>query len=241
MKITITKATAFDLVAAWRIVGEIVTNPQAVVGLSTGRTTEGIHAVVCAIHRQFPFDVSGITLVGVDEVINVPRDYSGACYTMLKTQLTRPLGLRDEQLIMPPTISENPERECRLFQHAIEERGGIDLLFLGLGANGHIGFNQPGTPFESETHLAQMDEELERRIRSETHTPPETPLGGITLGIGTIMRSRKIVVTAKGFPKAEIIKKMVNNAITTDIPASVVRLHHHCELLLDEAAANYLK
>jgi glucosamine-6-phosphate deaminase len=238
MVITIVKdEAAFDCCAAWRIIGEILANPKAVVGLSTGKTTKNIHEAVGRIYRQYPFDVSRITLFGVDEIINVPRQFKGACYTMLKTQLIDCLGLAESQFLMPPTISDNPEEECRLFQQAIEARGGVDLQLLGLGENGHIGFNQPGTPFESETWISRMDCALEARIRKETNTPPEIKLGGLTLGLRTIMHSRKILVAAKGKAKASIVRQMLLGAVTTAVPASILQLHPHCECLLDAAAA----
>lgn len=238
MVVTIVRnEAAFDCCAAWRIIGEILARPEAVIGLSTGRTTENIHAVVSDIYRQYPFDVSRITLFGVDEITNVPQAYQGACYTMLKTQLIRPLGLAEAQFLMPPTVSDDPEEECRRFQQAIEARGGADLQLLGLGENGHIGFNQPGTPFESETWISNMDGALEARIRKETNTPPGIKLGGLTLGLRTIMRSRKIIVAAKGKAKAGIVRQMLTGPITPAVPASILQLHPHCECLLDEEAA----
>ncbi|MDR1405889.1 MAG: glucosamine-6-phosphate deaminase [Prevotellaceae bacterium] len=242
MNITIAKNEAgFDCCAAWRIIAEILANPKAVIGLSTGRTTANMHAIVGSIYRQYPFNVSHVTLFGVDEVLNVPRQYRGACYTMLKTQLIDHLGLPEHQFLMPPTVSDNPEEACRLFQQAIEARGGVDLQILGLGENGHIGFNQPGTPFESETWVSKMDAALEARLRKEARTPPGIKLGGLTLGLRTIMRSRKIVIAAKGAAKAEMVRQMLRGPVTTAVPASILQLHPHCECLLDaDAAKNIL-
>lgn len=241
MRITITRNEAeFDRTAAWRIIAEILNKPTSVIGLSTGRTTRNIHYIVSDIYKQYPFDVSGITLFGLDEVTNVPREYAGACYTMLKTELMDNLGIREENFIMPPSLSDDFGKECIVFQETLKERGGIDLQILGLGENGHLGFNQPGTPFESETWVSKMDEMLEARIRKETCTPQEKELGGLTLGIRNIMQARKIVLVAKGTSKAEIVKKMITGPVTTDIPASVLQLHPNCEFLLDEASAQHI-
>lgn len=241
MKITIAKnETEFDSIAAWRIIGEILNNPNAVIGLATGKTTKNIHLNVSRIYKQDPFAVSGITLFGMDEVTNVPREYAGACYTMLKTEITDALGIPKDNFIMPPTYSDDFNKEALLFQQALEERGGIDLQILGLGTNGHLGFNQPGTPFNSEAWHSKMDEELETRIRKETSTPPEVALGGLTLGIKNIMHARKIVLVAKGESKAEIVKKMLQGPITTDIPASILQLHPNCEFILDTESAKLL-
>ncbi|MDR3140692.1 MAG: glucosamine-6-phosphate deaminase [Tannerellaceae bacterium] len=244
MKLSITIATnekEFDRMAAWRITGEILNNPKAVIGLSTGQTTRNMYAIISDIYKLYPFDVSSVTLFGVDEVANVSRAYDGACYTMLRKQLIDTLGVRPENFIMPPTLSDDFERECRLFQEELEKRGGVDLQILGLGANGHLGFNQPGTPFESETWLSDMDEVLEERIRKETGTPPGKKLGGLTLGVKNIMHARKILLVAKGSHKAGIVKKMLEGPVDAAIPASVLQLHPNCEFLLDQEAASQLK
>lgn len=241
LKVTIAKNEAeFDRMAAWRIIGEMLANPKAVIGLSTGQTTTNMHAIVSDIYRQYPFDVSQITLFNVDELTNLSREYKGSCYTMIKDQIAAPLGIKEENFIMPPTISDDFERESKVFQEELERRGGADLQMLGLGMNGHIGINQPGTPFESETWVSPMDPDFEARVRRETNTPPEHELGGLTLGIKNIMHTRKIVLVAKGERKAEIVKQMLLGPITTDIPASVLQLHPNCEFLLDADAAKYL-
>lgn len=241
MKITITKnETAFDHTAAWRIIREILSNPQAVIGLSTGKTTKNLHLLISEIYKAHPFSVSEITFFGVDEVTNVPREYAGACYTMLKNEIIDALGIEEKNFIMPPTFSSDFPKECRIFQEAIEKRGGIDLQILGLGTNGHLGFNQPGTPFERETWLSKMDEELEVRIRKETNSSADKELGGLTLGIKNIMQARKIILVAKGISKAAIVKEMIEGPVTTDLPASILQLHPHCECLLDTESASML-
>ncbi|MDH6304911.1 glucosamine-6-phosphate deaminase [Parabacteroides sp. PF5-5] len=241
MKITVTiNEQAFDNVAAWRIIGEILNKPKAVIGLSTGQTTHNMHVLISRIYQENPFDISQTTFFGVDEVTNVPREYKGACYTMLKDQLIDTLGVKDNYFIMPPTLSDDFTKECKLFQDQLKERGGIDLQVLGLGTNGHLGFNQPRTPFERETWLSKMDEVLEARIRKETNTPDNKELGGITLGIRNIMQARKILLVAKGKSKAEIVQKMLEGPITTDVPASILQLHPNCEFLLDQEAASLL-
>jgi len=105
-------------------------------------------------------------------------------------------------------------------------------LILGLGENGHLGFNQPGSPLGGETWVTQMNTELEERIRRETNTPPEKELGGATLGIRNIMQARKIVLVAKGANKADIVRKMLEGPVTPEVPASVLQLHPNCEFLL---------
>jgi glucosamine-6-phosphate deaminase len=237
MTITIAPTEAeFDRIAAWRIIAQMLQKPNAVIGLSTGQTTIGMHGIVSDIFRSHPFDVSGIILFNVDELTNLPRSYSGSCYTMIQTQLTGPLGIPEERFIMPPTESDDFDAECVRFEQRLAAHGGADLQMLGIGLNGHIGINQPGTPFESETWVSPMDPDFEARVRRETQVPPGTVLGGLTRGIRNIMQTRKLVLIAKGAHKASIIEQAILGPVTTDIPASVVQLHPNCEVLLDAEA-----
>ena len=230
----------FDRAAAWEIIGQMLRKPDSVIGLSTGQTTKNMHAIVSDIYRQYPFDTSRVTLFNVDELTNLPRSYAGCCYTMIQEQIAGPLGIPEERFIMPRTISDDYEAECRAFQRALESRGGVDLQMLGLGYNGHIGINQPGTPFASETWVSPMDPVFEERVRRETGVGPDHELGGLTLGIRTIMHSRRIVLVAKGSHKAEMVRQMLRGPVTEDIPASVLQLHPRCTFLLDAEAGRYV-
>ncbi|MDB4900937.1 MAG: glucosamine-6-phosphate deaminase [Mucilaginibacter sp.] len=239
MKITITKnEQEFNITAAWRIIAQMLEKPNAVIGLSTGQTTIDMHAIVSDIYAKYPFDVSGITLFNVDELTNLSREYAGSCYTMILNQIAGPLGIPEENFIMPPTLSDDFVAESLLFEKRLAERGGVDLQMLGIGSNGHIGINQPGTPFESETWVSPMDPDFEARVRRETQVPPETELGGLTRGTKNIMHTRKLILIAKGAHKADIIEKAILGPVTTDIPASVVQLHPNCEILLDADAGS---
>src|SRR5436190_9888575 len=132
MKITIAKnEREFDVTAAWRIIRQMLEKPNSVIGLSTGQTTFNMHTIVSQIHAQYPFDVSRITLFNVDELTNLPREYSGSCYTMILNQIAGPLGISEENFIMPPTLSDDFDAEAILFGKRLAERGGADLQMLG--------------------------------------------------------------------------------------------------------------
>ncbi|HEY4110616.1 6-phosphogluconolactonase [Puia sp.] len=242
MKITITKnEREFDVTAAWRIIGQMLAKPEAVIGLSTGQTTINMHAIVSEIYKKYPFDISRVTLFNVDELTNLQREYPGSCYSMIYDQLAGPLGITEENFIMPPTLSDDFVREALVFEERLAARGGADLQMLGIGWNGHIGINQPGTPFESETWVSPMDPIFEAKVRKETGLPADHELGGLTRGIKNIMQTRKIVLIAKGEHKASIIEQAILGPVTTDIPASVVQLHPDCEILLDAAAGEGIR
>lgn len=237
MKITIThNEKEFNTTAAWRIIAQMLEKPNAVIGLSTGQTTIDMHAIVSEIYAAYPFDVSRITLFNVDELTNLSRDYAGSCYTMIQNQIAGPLGIPEENFIMPPTLSDDFEAEGRLFEERLAERGGADLQMLGIGTNGHIGINQPGTPFESETWVSPMDPDFEARVRRETQVPEHIELGGLTRGIKNIMHTRKLILIAKGSHKADIVEQAIMGHVSIDIPASIVQMHPNCEILLDAEA-----
>ena len=208
MRITLAQSTeAFYSLVAWRIAQAIIEKPDAVIGLATGRTTTGVHAALAAIYAAHPFDTSRVTVFGMDEITNVSRAFPGSCYDMLLRQVVRPLNIPMDHFLMPPTYSDDFNRECRAFEAAIDARGGVDLQILGIGENGHLGFNQPGTPFESTTWLSRMDETLDARIRRESGAAPEDDLGGFTIGIKNIMMSRRVILAANGANKAAIVKR----------------------------------
>lgn len=227
----------FCRLAALKVVGQIVGKPTSVIGLSTGRTTLNIHREIVAWCAAHGTDTSRATFLGVDEVTGVDREYRGACYAMLKSQIIAPLGIDDAHFMMLPTRSDDFPAEIAAFSRRLADLGGIDLLLLGIGENGHLGFNQPGAAFGAGIHLDRMDSKLEARIRRETATPHGVPLGGITLGIKDMMHARKILLLANGDNKADIIKRAVSLPITEDVPATVLQLHPNCEYLLDGKAA----
>ncbi|WMJ85359.1 6-phosphogluconolactonase [Anaerocolumna sp. MB42-C2] len=241
MKITITKnEQKFDQRAAWTIIGQMLSKPNSVIGLSTGETTKNMHKIVSDIYKANPFLTEEVRIFNVDELTNLPRTYAGSCFSMIKTQICDNLNIPEEHFIMPPTFSDDFELECRNFDESLEKAGGVDLQMLGIGWNGHIGINQPGTPFHSTTWVSPMDPIFEARVRKETGVDDNYPLGGLTLGIKSIMNMKKVVLIAKGKHKAEIIKKALKGPVTTDIPASVLQLHPNCEVLLDADAASML-
>lgn len=241
MKITIEKnELEFDRSAAWIIIGQMLSKPDSVIGLSTGQTTMNMHKIVSEIYKANPFPTKQVHIFNVDELTNLPRTYAGSCYAMIKTQICDNLNIPEEHFLMPPTMSEDFERECRTFDAALKAAGGVDLQMLGIGWNGHIGINQPGTPFESTTWVSPMDPVFEARVRKETGVGEAYPLGGLTLGIKNIMNMKRVVLIAKGIHKAEIIRKAVLGPVTTKIPASVLQLHPNCEVLLDADAASML-
>lgn len=238
MKITIAKnEQEFYSLVAWRIAAQIITKRESVIGFSTGRTTGGVHKALSDIHAEHPFDTSGMTAYPLDEVTGVSPEFPGSCYYMILHEVVLPLGIPMEHFVFLPTESADFSRDCKAFTAALQARGGIDMQVLGLGENGHLGFNQPGTPFGQTAWHSWMMPELEQRLRRESGTAADVRLGGVTLGIREIMQSRKIVMAANGAHKAAMVKAMVQGPVYETVPASILQLHPECEVILDPAAA----
>ena len=233
--ITLTHDTgSFDSLAADRIIRQITAKPDSVIGLSTGRTTGAMHRILASRIVDEDIDVSRVTFFGLDEVTGVDPTFPGACVAMLKNELIDKIGFKDCDFLMLPTSSDDFGRSCREFADALRSRGGIDLLVLGLGENGHLGFNQPGSPFGSTARVTDMDAALYTRLCAESG---RTGLRGATLGIKDIMHARRILLVAKGANKTEIAARMLLGPVSEEVPASVLQLHPSIEFLFDTDAA----
>lgn len=224
---------AFDKAAAEIILKQMRDKPDSVIGLSTGRTTGNMHRIVSGIFRDSPFDISGITFFCIDEVTGITPSNPWACKDKLKKEIIDDLGIRDKQFLTLPCAPGDITEAARDFYSEMTRRGGADLIILGLGENGHLGFNQPGTSFESRIHFSSMDEGLEKRIRTDCGIDDSVMLGGITLGLADIMDARKLVLAVKGTAKRDILYKVIGGPVSEYVPASILQRHPDCTVLTD--------
>ena len=237
--ITITEnEQIFDQTAASRVTDQIISKPDSVIGLSTGRTTGNMHSLIADRCEEGDIDTSRVTFFGVDEITDVPREYYGSCYRMIRSEMLDQMSFDDKNFLMLPTFSDDFDQACKEFVKEIERRGGVDLLILGLGENGHLGFNQPQSPYEKDAWVTDMNPELLDRVRREVGEAGDYK--GITLGLRMIMNSRRIILVAKGAHKANAVKLMLNGDVSTDFPASLLQRHPDCEFLLNTAAASLI-
>lgn len=228
----------FDQTAASRVTDQIISKPDSVIGLSTGRTTGNMHRLIAGRCRKGDIDTSQVTFFGVDEITDVPREYYGSCYRMIRSEMLDQMCFDDKNFLMLPTFSEDFDQACKDFVNEIERRGGVDLLILGLGENGHLGFNQPQSPYEKDAWVTDMNPKLLDRVRREVGENGDYK--GITLGLQMIMNSRRIILVAKGAHKANAVKLMLKGNVSTDFPASLLQRHPDCEFLLDSAATSLI-
>ena len=241
MKLTIIQSEQdFFEEAAERIATQIEKKPDSVIGLATGRTTSGIHAALARRYSAHPFDTSKVRVFAMDEITNMSRECPASCYYLIYNDVVKPLNIPISNMIMPDPMAKDPVAESKLFEKRLGDLGSVDFQELGIGENGHLGFNQPGTPFESTTWVSWMDDQLYERLCREYSLDRTVPMGGLTIGIKNIMMSEQIMLVANGAHKAKVVADAVRGPITSSLPASVLQLHPHCEFLLDGAAGTLL-
>jgi glucosamine-6-phosphate deaminase len=206
--------------AAELLFGAIRENPRTVLGLPTGRTPIGMYdRVVQECSREYRCFRDVVTF-NLDEYCGVPPDHTGSYFTYMKRHLFDHVDLDPENTHIPNGMNPNPEE----YEAEIRTAGGLDLTFLGLGRNGHIGFNEPGTPFDSRTRVVELTQST-RHANSDLFPDGHVPTHAITMGIGTILESRAIVLLAAGAGKEEAIARLRSGEITEAFPASALWKH----------------
>jgi len=238
MKIVVKQtAEEVDLAAAREVARQLLSRPESVLGLSTGSTVLGLHRALVRLHRECGVSFAGAVTFNVDEYAGVAPDHPGSCRFRIFEQLLNQVDIRRENCHLPDSEAEDFEQEARLYERRIAQAGGIDLQILGIGMNGHIGFNEPGTPFERDAHVAVISERSLSDKAEFYKKAGITPRKAVTLGIRNIMRARRILLVAKGAAKRGIMEKTLLGPVTTEVPASVLQLHPDTTVILDSAAA----
>ncbi len=225
--------------AADMLVELVERKPNAVLGLATGSTPIGLYEELVQRHRQGQGFTQVVTF-NLDEYYGLAADHPASYHYYMKEHLFSHLNIPVQNINIPDGTAIDAAEECRAYEAKIAKAGGIDLQILGIGTNGHIGFNEPGTPFGSTTglvNLAPATIEANSRFfeRSE-----DVPRQAISMGIRSIMKCRKIILLANGESKANAIAAAVEGPVTESLPASVLQLHPDCTFILDEAAASKL-
>ena len=217
--------------AAQMLLGAIRNDPRVVLGLPTGRTPLGMYGRVIADCKREYHCFRDVTTFNLDEYVGIPRHHEGSYFTYMKHNLFEHVDIDPSRTHIPNGEARDLEAECRHYEAAIREAGGIGLTFLGLGRNGHIGFNEPGTPFDSRTRVVELTEST--RNANASHFPDgHVPTQAITMGIGTILESKKIVLLANGSGKQEAIARLRSRALSTDFPASALWSHPDVHVLV---------
>lgn len=238
MRIVIEKtANAVFENAAERLAQLVQRRPNAVLGLATGRTMVGTYSALVRHHRD-GLSLAGITTFNLDEYVGMKGDDPRSFHHFMVKHLVEPTDLPPSSLNMPDGHADDLFAEAARYEQAIDDAGGLDLQLLGMGRNGHIGFNEPGSSLRSLTRVKALTRDtLEANKNDLEGTNPEAAL---TMGLGTILNARSCLLLATGGAKAYAVKAMAEGPLTARVPASVLQLHRDVIVIVDEAAAALL-
>lgn len=219
--------------AAVIIAKQLIKKPDSVIALPTGTTPISMYETIVKFAEYGIIPIAKAQFFNLDEYVGLTRENPiSFAYYMEKHLLSK---IEKIQHNIPSTNTKNPKREANDYEKKIEKANGFDLCLLGIGVDGHIGFNEPGTPFSSVTHVAHLHPStIERNSKESGEIVPDT---AITVGIKTIMKSRHIVLMATSAEKSDILKKSLFGEITPDVPASVLQLHPNLTVLVDKECA----
>lgn len=230
---------ALSRAAATEIVLQVKEKPDSVLCLAAGETPRLAYNLLPQIAHHEGVEFSQCLFVGLDEWLGIPDSNEGSCSWFLKQNLFGPLGVSPHQINLFDGLTNDPVGECRRMNALISDNGGIDLMLVGVGMNGHIGFNEPGVSEHLFAHVTELDETT-RSVGQKYFRETTVLQRGITLGLRHLLESRKAFMMAGGAKKAEIIRQALEGKITTEVPASIIRNHPNAVTLLDAEAASRL-
>lgn len=242
MKITVLDSSD-DVAAALaeRVASTLQVKPAAVLGLASGRTPVDGYAELRRLHAAGSTDWSRASTFNLDEFAGIDGRHPGSFRTFMDHHLFEGVNLRAERIHFLNGVAKDLNAECERYEAAIAAAGGIDLQVLGIGTNGHIGFNEPGDDLPVRTHRVRLMESTRRdNAMLFDNDSSRVPSEALSMGIGTILRARRIVLVATGDKKAECIRQATGGRLTTRVPASMLQVHSDVELLLDRAAASLI-
>jgi glucosamine-6-phosphate deaminase len=232
---------------AARVISELIREkPSSVLGLATGSTPLGVYKELIRMHKEEGLDFSKVTTFNLDEYIGLPPSHSQSYHYFMYESLFKHINVHERFIHIPSGMVDVNDinrihKYCDWYEDQIGELGGIDLQLLGIGANGHIGFNEPGSSLGGLTRIKTLTENTRKdNSRFFENDIDKVPKYAITMGIGTIMKARIVLLAASGKNKAQAIKSTVEGPITGQVPASMVQMHRKAILIVDEEAGSLL-
>jgi glucosamine-6-phosphate deaminase len=224
-----------------RIIDAVRRQPRVVLGLPTGRTPLALYEELIRISRDERVDWSHVRTFNLDEFIGLGKGDRGSYRTFMEERLFKHLDVPSAHIEFLDGRAPDPDAECDRYERAITAAGGIDLMILGIGVNGHIGFNEPAESLASKTHRVTLDEPT--RAANALWFDGDlqrVPREAVTMGVGTILQSRAIVLIATGDAKGEAVTALLRGGVTTRFPASFLQLHPQVRVMLDDLLADQL-
>lgn len=222
--------------AANIISAQVIMKPNCILGLATGSTPIGTYDQLVEWYNKGDLDFSEVTTVNLDEYKGLPRTNDQSYYYFMHQHLFDRVNIDPERTNVPNGMESDAEKECGRYEELIRSLGGVDLQLLGLGHNGHIGFNEPGEAFEKETHCVNLTESTIEANKRFFTSADDVPKQAYTMGIKTIMQAKKILIVVNGENKADIVERAFFGPVTPEVPASILQLHNDVTLVGDEAA-----
>lgn len=226
--------------AANLIAAQITLKPKSVLGLATGSTPLGTYRELIERCKAGDISFAEVTTVNLDEYRGLPRDNDQSYYYFMHKNLFSQVDIDAARTHIPDGMEADSEAACRSYDEIVNSVGGVDLQLLGLGHNGHIGFNEPADAFTKGTNCVDLTESTIKANARFFASEKDVPTQAYTMGIGTIMAARSVLLIANGEAKAEIVKKAFFGEITPRVPASILQLHPDFTLVIDQAAASLL-
>ena len=227
-------------VAATLIAAQVTVKPDSVLGLATGSTPIATYKNLIKQYHDGILDFSKITTFNLDEYCGLPKEHPCSYYTFMQEELFSHINIKPENTHIPDGNAEDLQKEATNYDSAIEDAGGIDLQILGIGRNGHIGFNEPGDTFTQCCHTVKLTQSTLDANRRFFNSDDEVPKEAISLGIRNIMNARTVLLMATGKEKADAIYKTIHGLLDPNVPASMLSIHANVIFLLDKAAASKL-
>ena len=222
--------------AANIISAQVIMKPDCVLGLATGSTPIGLYQQLVAWYEKGDLDFSEVRTVNLDEYKGLSRENDQSYYYFMHHNLFDHVNLPAENSHLPNGMEPDSDKECRRYSELIRSMGGVDLQLLGIGHNGHIGFNEPGDAFDNDVHCVDLTQSTIEANKRFFASADDVPKQAYTMGIKTIMQAKKILIVASGEDKADIVRDAFFGPITPKVPASVLQLHNDVTLVADEAA-----
>lgn len=226
---------------AARMIAEMIQRkPRCVLGLATGSTPIGTYRELIRLHREEDLDFSAVETFNLDEYVGLPPEHEQSYHYFMNEEFFRHINIRVQNTHVPDGLAEDLAAECQVYEEKIKEAGGIDIQLLGIGANGHIAFNEPGSSLGSRTRIKTLDERTIKDNARFFESPDQVPRYALTMGIGTIMDSRRLILLASSKSKTDAVSKTVEGPITAMVPATIVQLHPKATIITDKEAAKKL-
>jgi glucosamine-6-phosphate isomerase len=225
--------------AAGRVIDLMNHKPESVVCFPSGSSPKGMFDALVTANQNGRVDFSKCVFIGLDEWIGLGAGDDGSCRDLLDRDFLKPVGLRDDQVVFFDGKAFDPQAECDRINKIVESLGGLDLIILGVGMNGHLALNEPGTSWDTYAHISELDP-VTVEVGQKYFNQPTTLTRGITVGIRHILEARAAILLASGSAKAPVVRRALAFPVSKDFPATVLQNHLNAEFILDAEAAELI-